>query len=212
MNVHNMKNSDEQMSTVSQKLSTPTRSSSSSFKQDVRQDSWEIVEGLRDSTCAILEPEKQEGYMLKKRKWPLKGWHKRYFFLERGILKYAKSQADMTKGKLHGCIDVGLSVMSIKKKANCIDLDTEEHIYHLKVKLQEFFDEWVAKLRHHRLYRQNEIAKFPHDMTNHFFSISSVTDSSPSSLNSPSFRKLQRGSLCKQMSIQTSPVFSCQLF
>lgn len=39
----------------------------------------------------------------------------------------------MTKGKLHGCIDVGLSVMSIKKKANCIDLDTEEHIYHLKV-------------------------------------------------------------------------------
>lgn len=207
VNVHNMKNSDEQMSTVSQKLSTPTRSSSSSFKQDVRQDSWEIVEGLRDSTCAILEPEKQEGYMLKKRKWPLKGWHKRYFFLEKGILKYAKSQADMTKGKLHGCIDVGLSVMSIKKKANCIDLDTEEHIYHLKVKLQEFFDEWVAKLRHHRLYRQNEIAKFPHDMTNHFFSISSVTDSSPSSLNSPSFRKLQRGSLCKQMSIQTSPVF-----
>lgn len=42
----------------------------------VEQDSWEIVEGLRDSTCAILEPEKQEGYMLKKRKWPLKGWHK----------------------------------------------------------------------------------------------------------------------------------------
>lgn len=37
------------------------------------------------------------------------------------------------KGKLHGCIDVGLSVMSIKKRARRIDLDTEEHIYHLKV-------------------------------------------------------------------------------
>lgn len=38
------------------------------------------------------------------------------------------------KGKLHGCIDVGLSVMAIKKKAKCIDLDAEENIYHLKVK------------------------------------------------------------------------------
>lgn len=37
------------------------------------------------------------------------------------------------KGKLHGCIDVGLSVMAIKKKAKCIDLDAEENIYHLKV-------------------------------------------------------------------------------
>lgn len=37
--------------------------------------------------------------------------------------------------KLHGCIDVGLSVMSVKKSSKCIDLDTEEHIYHLKVRL-----------------------------------------------------------------------------
>lgn len=115
------------------------------------------------------------------------------------------------KGKLHGCIDVGFSVMAIKKKAKCIDLDAEENIYHLKVnrtanqstafpqaqrmwkikktdlflylterhcyaacdvlpltrpwflvvgsslqvKSEELFDEWVSKLRHHRLYRQN---------------------------------------------------------
>lgn len=39
----------------------------------------------------------------------------------------------MEKGKLHGRIDVGLSVMSVKKSTKCIDLDTEEHIYHLKV-------------------------------------------------------------------------------
>lgn len=38
------------------------------------------------------------------------------------------------KGKLHGSIDVGLSVMAIKKKSKCIDLDAEENIYHLKVK------------------------------------------------------------------------------
>lgn len=38
------------------------------------------------------------------------------------------------RGKLHGNIDVGLSVMTIKKKSQRIDLDTEDNIYHLKVK------------------------------------------------------------------------------
>ncbi|KAM4736596.1 oxysterol-binding protein-related protein 3 isoform 2-T2 [Anableps anableps] len=151
--------SEERSSAVSQKISSLSRSnSSSSSKHDSRQDSWEIVEGLRRGVSNILEPQKQEGYMLKRRKWPMKGWHKRYFFLDKGILKYGKSSADIEKGKLHGCIDVGLSVMAIKKKAKCIDLDAEENIYHLKIKSQELFDEWVSKLRHHRLYRQNEIA------------------------------------------------------
>lgn len=44
--------------------------------------------------------------------------------------------SQLKKGKLHGCIDVGLSVMSVKKKAMCIDLDTEDNIYHLKVTLE----------------------------------------------------------------------------
>lgn len=42
------------------------------------QDSWEIVEGLRGGLSNVLEPQKQEGYMLKRRKWPMKGWHKVY--------------------------------------------------------------------------------------------------------------------------------------
>lgn len=45
--------------------------------------------------------------------------------------------SQLKKGKLHGLIDVGLSVMSIKKKAMCIDLDTEDNIYHLKVILTD---------------------------------------------------------------------------
>ncbi|XP_023657456.1 oxysterol-binding protein-related protein 6 isoform X4 [Paramormyrops kingsleyae] len=126
-------------------------------------DSWEIIEGLKIGQTNVQRPDKHEGFMLKKRKWPLKGWHKRFFILDNGILKYTKSPIDIQKGKLHGSIDVGLSVMSIKKKARRIDLDTEEHIYHLKVKSQEVFDSWVAKLRHHRLYRQNEIVRSPRD-------------------------------------------------
>uniref|UniRef100_A0A4W6ECI1 Oxysterol-binding protein n=1 Tax=Lates calcarifer TaxID=8187 RepID=A0A4W6ECI1_LATCA len=140
---------------------SPTHSDSSgSSKHDSNQDSWEIVEGLRGVPASMQEPDRQEGLLLKRRKWPMKGWHKRYFLLEKGILKYAKHGADLKKGKLHGCIDVGLSVMSIKKKAMCIDLDTEDNIYHLKVKSPDLFEEWVSKLRHHRVFRQNEIETF----------------------------------------------------
>ncbi|KAF3819210.1 hypothetical protein GH733_013360 [Mirounga leonina] len=153
---------------------------------------------------------------------------RRFFYLDKGILKYAKSQTDtktdngwtslnsvpfhtkclIEREKLHGCIDVGLSVMSVKKSSKCIDLDTEEHIYHLKVKSEEIFDEWVSKLRHHRMYRQNEIAMFPHEV-NHYFPGSTVTDSTSGVLDSLSSRK--RSSISKQSSIQTGSnlSFSC---
>ncbi|XP_061633510.1 oxysterol-binding protein-related protein 3 isoform X1 [Phyllopteryx taeniolatus] len=180
--------SEERTSVMSQKISSLSRSnSSSSSKHDSRQDSWEIVEGLRGGFGSVVEPQKQESYVLKKRKWPLKGWHKRYFSLDKGILKYGKCNADIEKGKLHGCIDVGLSVMAIKKKAKCIDLDAEENIYHLKIKSQELFDEWVSKLRHHRLYRQNEIAMCPDDKSFHFPHYLSPTP--PSFADSASIRK-----------------------
>ncbi|XP_011483476.1 oxysterol-binding protein-related protein 3 [Oryzias latipes] len=149
-------NPEDSSTALPQKISSMSSSnSSSSSKHDSRQDSWEMVEGLSGILSNAMEPQKQEGYMLKKRKWPMKGWHKRYFFLDKGTLKYGKSRSDIEKGKLHGCIDVGFSVMAIKKKAKCIDLDAEENIYHLKVKTEEMFDEWVSNLRHHRLYRQN---------------------------------------------------------
>ncbi|KAA8588116.1 hypothetical protein FQN60_001310 [Etheostoma spectabile] len=162
--------SEERSSPPVNKTSTPVHksaSSSSSSQRDSRQeaDSWEIIEGLKIGQSNVQRPDKHEGFMLKKRKWPLKGWHKRFFVLDNGILKYSKSPIDIQKGKLHGSIDVGLSVMSIKKRARRIDLDTEEHIYHLKVKSQDIFDAWVSKLRHHRLYRQNEIVRSPREAT-----------------------------------------------
>ncbi|KAM4025146.1 oxysterol-binding protein-related protein 6 isoform 5-T6 [Anomaloglossus baeobatrachus] len=176
--------SEEKGISPAHKIATPTHksaSSSSSSQRDSRQegDSWEIIEGLKIGQTSVQKPEKHEGFMLKKRKWPLKGWHKRFFVLENGILKYSKSPIDTQKGKVHGSIDVGLSVMSIKKKARRIDLDTEENIYHLKVKSQDTFDAWVSKLRHHRLYRQNEIVRSPRDASFHMFPSTSTTESSP---------------------------------
>ncbi|XP_017327096.1 oxysterol-binding protein-related protein 3 isoform X1 [Ictalurus punctatus] len=199
--------SEEKSSTMSQKISSLSRSNSStSSKHDSRQDSWEIVEGLRGGLGNVQPPERQEGFMLKRRKWPMKGWHKRYFFLDKGILKYAKCSADMEKGKLHGRIDVGLSVMAIKKKSKCIDLDAEENIYHLKIKSQELFDEWVCKLRHHRLYRQNEIAMLPPEKP--LYSPHFPATSSPSFNESQAARK--RASLAKQTSLHAPITFTGQ--
>ncbi|XP_039876630.1 oxysterol-binding protein-related protein 3-like isoform X1 [Simochromis diagramma] len=180
---------------------SPTHSDSSgSSKHDGSQDNWEIVEGLRGVPASMQEPEKQGGFLLKRRKWPMKGWHKRYFLLEKGIMRYAKRESDISKGKLHGCIDVGLSVMSIKKKAMCIDLDTEDNIYHLKVKSPELFEQWVSKLRHHRLFRQNEISMYPHEK--HLFH--------PHATSSPSLNESlrKRATLTKQASIHQSKINS----
>uniref|UniRef100_A0A672I276 Oxysterol-binding protein n=1 Tax=Salarias fasciatus TaxID=181472 RepID=A0A672I276_SALFA len=163
------------------------------FKNSSEADSWEIIEGLKIGQSNVQRPDKHEGFMLKKRKWPLKGWHKRFFVLDNGILKYSKSPIDIQKGKLHGSIDVGLSVMSIKKRARRIDLDTEEHIYHLKVKSQDIFDAWVSKLRHHRLYRQNEIVRSPREATMRTFPPSAAMDC-PSVLEEVSLYALSRPS------------------
>lgn len=39
-------------------------------------ESWEVVEEPRVRGSPGQEPQRHEGYLLKKRKWPLKGWHK----------------------------------------------------------------------------------------------------------------------------------------
>ncbi|XP_054643534.1 oxysterol-binding protein-related protein 6 isoform X4 [Dunckerocampus dactyliophorus] len=201
--------SEERSSVTVNKTSTPVHksaSSSSSSQRDSRQetDSWEIIEGLKIGQSNVQRPDKHEGFMLKKRKWPLKGWHKRFFVLDNGMLKYSKSPIDIQKGKLHGSIDVGLSVMSIKKKARRIDLDTEEHIYHLKVKSPDVFDAWVSKLRHHRLYRQNEIVRSPRDASMRTFPPSAVADSPQAASSVAHEAKAKPSGLLWQPSVPTN--------
>ncbi|GAB5580962.1 oxysterol-binding protein-related protein 7 isoform X2 [Prionailurus iriomotensis] len=129
---------------------------------------WEVEEEPRGRLGAEgIMPERQEGHLLKKRKWPLKGWHKRYFVLEDGVLHYATTRQEITKGKLHGSIDVRLSVMSINKKAQRIDLDTEDNIYHLKIKSQDLFQSWVAQLRAHRLAQRLDMPRGSLPSTTH---------------------------------------------
>ena len=53
-----------------------------------RKDSkWEILSTLEQGNT---KPKTFEGFLAKRRKWPLKGWHKRYYLLEKGVLSWGK--------------------------------------------------------------------------------------------------------------------------
>ncbi|XP_062310843.1 oxysterol-binding protein-related protein 7-like isoform X3 [Osmerus eperlanus] len=148
-----------------------SRSGSSGSSRHSRQTSrnWEVMEDLQvdvaqgPSTGLDLSiPGICEGFLMKKRKYPMKGWHKRYFHLEKGILKYSKTQHDILKGKLHGSLDVSLAVMSINKKSKRIDLDAGDSLYHMKAKSHDVFYIWLTKLCAHRSFKKNEAMSVHH--------------------------------------------------
>ena len=43
-----------------------------------RDSKWEVLSNLESGTQYTIRPKKSEGYLAKRRRWPLKGWHKRY--------------------------------------------------------------------------------------------------------------------------------------
>ena len=57
----------------------------------------------------------------------------RYFVLEDSVLTYAKNAAELTRGKKHGSMDIGMSVVSTKASRRRIDIDADASIIHLKV-------------------------------------------------------------------------------
>lgn len=59
----------------------------------------------------------------------------------------------------------------------------------LQIKSPEQFDEWVSKLRHHRLYRQNEIAMYPNEKSSYYPHYPSPN--SPGMPDSASIRKVK---------------------
>ncbi|XP_059180859.1 oxysterol-binding protein-related protein 7 [Centropristis striata] len=146
------------------KLSRSSSTLSSRHSRQIIKD-WEVIDDLQvemqaggDNPPDMTTPGICEGYLLKRRKWPLKGWHKRYFVLEAGMLRYSKHQHDVSRGRVQGSLDVSLAVMSINKKSNRIDLDAGDILYHMKAKSHELFYIWVTKLQAHRLYKKNEAA------------------------------------------------------
>jgi len=45
-------------------------------KREQRSTDWEVLEGLKEGQTYDRVPKKFEGFVLKKRKWPVKGYHK----------------------------------------------------------------------------------------------------------------------------------------
>ncbi|XP_064171286.1 oxysterol-binding protein-related protein 7-like isoform X2 [Anguilla rostrata] len=149
---------------VGRKL-THNRSGSTGSSRHSRQNSrhWEVMDDLQgemalgaDAGRDLAIPGLCEGYLMKKKKWPLQGWHKRYFVLDQGILKYSKSKQDIQKGRMLGHLDVSVAVMSINRKSKRIDLDAGDNLYHIMAKTQELFYIWVTKLSAHRVFKKNE--------------------------------------------------------
>lgn len=49
------------------------------------------MESLREPNSNVQRPSKQEGFLLKRRKWPMKGWHKVNFLFLIYLISYGQS-------------------------------------------------------------------------------------------------------------------------
>ena len=56
----------------------------------------------------------------------------RYFVLERGILYFSRSQAQIAKGKALGNLDLGMAFVHADGSSRRIDIDGEHVVVHLK--------------------------------------------------------------------------------
>ena len=95
-----------------QKLLTPIKGLTKSSRKSRRsqRNEWEIMEGLRDGQKAEEKPEKYQGYLSKKKRWPMKGWHKVRIWLlysQQGMAKVRiwllYSQQGMAKDSMCFC-------------------------------------------------------------------------------------------------------------
>ncbi|RXN17035.1 oxysterol-binding -related 7-like isoform X1 [Labeo rohita] len=144
---------------------THSRNGSTGSSRHSRQNSrdWEVISDPESSASVVgvnavsnTVPGICEGFLMKRRKYPLRGWHKRFFVLDKGILKYSKTHQDIARGKIHGSLDVSLAVMSVNRKSKRIDLDAGDSLYHVKAKSDDIFYIWLTKLTAHRHFKKNE--------------------------------------------------------
>ena len=64
--------------TIHGKVSKMDTIQSQKPKPERKDSKWEILNNLESGTQYNIKPKQIEGLLTKKRKWPMKGWHKRY--------------------------------------------------------------------------------------------------------------------------------------
>ncbi|CAF1086501.1 unnamed protein product [Rotaria magnacalcarata] len=93
-------------------------------------------------------------YLMKKRKWPYRGWHKRFFVLQDGYLIYGKSEQEIKRGRYNGRCDIGLCIVTFIRELQRINIDETNSVYHIKIKDRSSFEQWLEQIAIHRNYRQ----------------------------------------------------------
>ena len=76
---------------------------------------------------SIQKPNRFAGYYMKRRKWPLKGYHRRFIVLDDGWLKYGKNE-EMRRA--HGALDLGDAAI-VKDKKDEIHIGLLFHMAHM---------------------------------------------------------------------------------
>ncbi|CAF3841344.1 unnamed protein product [Rotaria sordida] len=93
-------------------------------------------------------------YLMKKRKWPYRGWHKRFFVLQNGYLMYGKSEQEIKRGRYSGKCDIGLCIVTYIRELHRINIDETNSVYHIKIKDKNTFEQWLEQIAIHRHNRQ----------------------------------------------------------
>ncbi|CAF1144229.1 unnamed protein product [Rotaria sordida] len=93
-------------------------------------------------------------YLMKKRKWPYRGWHKRFFVLQNGYLMYGKSEQEIKRGRYSGKCDIGLCIVTYIRELHRINIDETNSVYHIKIKDKNTFEQWLEQITIHRHNRQ----------------------------------------------------------
>jgi len=117
---------------------------------------WEILGNLEKGVSYTIKPKRHEGWLSKRRKWPLKGWHKRYYVIEQGFFAYGKNAADMGRGRTLGRFNIGEAVISANYAEMRIDIDAEESVHHVKFDSMEQFGLFLEQMQQHRLFVQHQ--------------------------------------------------------
>jgi len=160
----NMKSKDKAATSTSSVLSPDFNEHRDSLARDPtstrtgkrKGSEWEILGNLEKGVSYTIKPKKHEGYLYKRKKWPLKGWHKRFFAIEQGFFTYAKTETDMNRGRTLGRFNIGVSVISANYAEMRIDIDAEESVHHVKLDTMEVFALFLEQLQQHRLYVQHQ--------------------------------------------------------
>uniref|UniRef100_A0A671LAX2 Oxysterol-binding protein n=1 Tax=Sinocyclocheilus anshuiensis TaxID=1608454 RepID=A0A671LAX2_9TELE len=146
-----------------------------------------------------------EGFLMKKRKYPLQGWHKV------NILYWIRGLSDIQRlnriGKVHGALDVSLAVMSVNRKSKRIDLDAGHSLYHVKAKSDDIFYIWLTKLTAHRHFKKSEAINLHHGVLQ---ALSTGTSSTLPAMGSPSASSSQGNTKVSDWLKQTQEADVCQ--